>query len=255
MMTLDDFLSAQKIDKLTVDEKRAYFEELKEFVLSLPFDEAECKRCEQRYLNKLKLYIPAFNTILKPNISTRLEEKPKSPFVLISNHLDSCDPLLLFNIFSETPLHFMIAESFLKPKNRWLGKFYIRNGAYVIDRTTPVGRIMGIINSLQYVWRGYNIAMFPEGSRKVHYGSDGSVQDFKQGAAMISQVADISIAPMAINNDFKRENLYANVGELFNVRIEDKIVNKNIELQSQVSDLWEENRKNGAKIYTKKKKY
>ncbi|MDD4187324.1 MAG: lysophospholipid acyltransferase family protein [Bacilli bacterium] len=244
--------SAYKLDEMTVEEKRAYYGELKEYILSLPFDENKLNIAEKKFLKIVDFIFPKFGKYYKPNLSSKLAELPNQ-FILVSNHLDSFDQVLLSYAFPDTAFHYMIAESLMQAKNLYVGKLYVNMGAFVVDRTTHEGRILAIPNALQYLYRESNVAMFPEASRQIRYGSDGTVKSFKNGSVILSQMTDVPIVPVAINNNYKKGELYINVGEKFEVGLESSIIQKNIELREKVIELWEENHDKGAKILTKKR--
>lgn len=248
-----DFKSPTILDSLSVEKKVEYFKELNEYIMTLPFDNDKLDKEEKKFLKTVDFLVPKFKKIYEPNIYYKNNEKIDEPFILVSNHLGSFDQALLCTAFPDRAFHYMIAESLLTIKNLYVGKLYVNRGAFVVDRTTSLGRKMAIPNALQYVYRGRNLAMFPEASRQILYGSDGSVQSFKNGAVAISQIGNIPIVPMAINNNYSKGNIYINVGEKFRVNVEDKIIDKNIELRDKIIDLWNENKSRGALILTKEK--
>ncbi|MDD2208203.1 MAG: lysophospholipid acyltransferase family protein [Bacilli bacterium] len=244
--------SAYKLDEMTVKEKHEYYEDLKEYILSLPFDKEKLNIGEKKFLKTVDFAFPKVEKYYKPNFSSKLTEIPDQ-FILISNHLCSFDQVLLSYAFPDTAFHYMIAESLMEAKNLYVGKFYVNRGAFVVDRTTHEGRILAIPKALQYLYQGAHVAMFPEASRQIRYGSDGTVQKFKNGSVILSQMSNVPIIPVAINNNYKKGESYINVGEKFEVGLESSIVQKNIELREKVIELWKENHDKGAKILTKKR--
>lgn len=246
--------SSHKLDLMTVEEKIEYYENVKQYILSLPFNEKELVEGEKKFLQTVNFIVPKFKKVFEPTITSRISSEFDEPHILISNHLNSFDQVLLSSAFPNVAYHYMIAESLLKLKNLRVGKLYLSRGAFVVDRTTSEGRKLAIPNALKYLYRNNNIAMFPEASRQIRYGSDGSVQEFKNGAVQLAQMASVPIIPVAINNNFKKGELYINVGEKFSVNIEDNIIEKTNDLRNKVIELWEENRDRGALILTKNKK-
>ncbi|MDD2505323.1 MAG: lysophospholipid acyltransferase family protein [Bacilli bacterium] len=246
--------SANKLDLMSVDEKIEYFKEIKEYILSLDFDEEKLVQGEKKFLQAVNFLVPNFKKRYEPNVSSKLKETPEEPFILISNHLGSFDQILLNTPFPDSVFHYMIAESLMNIKNLCVGKLYTARGAFVVDRRTSEGRALAIPKALEYLYRNRNVALFPEASRQIRYGSDGTVQKFKNGSVMLAQMTSTPIIPVAINNNYKKGEVYINVGEKFEVNPDDKIIEKNQELREKVINLWQENHDKGALILTKKKK-
>ncbi len=246
-------LSTKKLSSMSVEEKIKYFQEVKEYILNAPFDEEKLELGEKKFLSTLKLFVPPIKKIIQPNITSKLENLPEEPFILASNHLGSFDQILLSCAFPKTPFHYMIGESLLTIKNLYAGHLYVNRGAYVIDRTTQKGRWLAIPQSLQYVYRNRNIVIFPEGTRTIRYGSDGTVQEFKDSVIRTAQIANVPIVPVAINNNYKKGQAYINIGSEFRVGIEDDITEKNNELREEIIDLRQEIVDQGAIIKLAKK--
>lgn len=245
--------STTAVDLMSVEEKIQYFNEIKEYVLSLPYDMKQLEQGEKKFLKTLDHFVPKVIKLYRPNIYSKTMAIPKSPFILVSNHLGSFDQVLLSCGFPKTAFHYMIAESLMQKQNLCVGKLYQARGAFVVDRKSPEGRRLAIPKSLEYIYRGRNVAILPEGTRTILYGSDGTVQNFKNGAVTLAQMANVPIVPVAINNNFKKGESFINIGNEFRVGIEDNIHEKNEELREKVIDLWNENKSNGAIILTKKK--
>ncbi|NLL01448.1 MAG: 1-acyl-sn-glycerol-3-phosphate acyltransferase [Mollicutes bacterium] len=249
-MKIQEVLKGPELDDLTLSEKIQYCKELKELVLSLPFDEKEAKLCEERYLTLLDICLPIFKTIFRPNINFHTTELPKGPNIVICNHLDSYDQIPLSCAVPKLPLHYMIAESF---EGTLKGQQYKKLGAFVVDRNSDEGKRLGYIEALKYLFRGFSVALMPEGHRWIVYGSDGTVQKFHSGFASMAQLTGANVIPNAINNDFRIGKLYVNRGVPFKINLEDKVIDKTNESHQIVTDLWQENRNKGALIRTKKR--
>ena len=242
-----------ELESMSYEQKRLYFENLKDYVLSLPFDEDFARRGEEKFINTMGGIVKLIRKHMDPQIYGN--SKPlEVPTIIVSNHLGSLDSVVVNTPYPDEAFHYMIAASLLKAKNLWQGYFFRNRGAFVVDKNDPVDKKMGEIRALQYLFRDMHIMMFPEGTRRVKYGSDGSVTDFKKGAAEIAQASGANVRPTAINNNFKKSGLYVNVGEDILVGYDDNVFEKTDEIQQSVTELWHENKTNGALILTKNPK-
>ena len=123
-------------------------------------------------------------------IVTGKENIPTKPFVLVGNHQENYDIIILKPIFKDFPLDFIAKEALRKAPiiGRWittLGNVYISRQA---DRSAARSIIQGIKN----VKEGIPMGIFPEGRRS--FGNE--MVDFKPGAFKLAMKpkADILIA-------------------------------------------------------------
>lgn len=245
--------SMNKINKMSLDERLEYYRDYRNFVMSLEYDEEENRQNEERYLKTLRFLINHFNPMFNPKYFGVNDENDE-PMIVVSNHLDSFDQLLISPAYPEKVLHYMIASTLLKPKNLMVGHLYTRRGAFTVDRNDPRDRTMAIPKALIHLLRGQSAVILPEGTRTIKYGSDGTVQKFKEGAVLASMISGLPIKPMAINNNFKKDELYVNKGSKIYIPEDANIFEATHYLEDVVRNLWQENKDNGAVILTKKPK-
>lgn len=248
-----EFRSMKEINNMCLDQRLDYYRNYREFVMSLEFDEEKNKKNEERYLKTLDKLIKIFNPIYEPNYYGVSDENGEA-MIVVPNHLDSLDFFLVSPAYQDTVLHYMIASTLLEVKNLMVGHLYTRRGAFTVDRKDPKDRAMVIPKALQHLLRGQSTVIFPEGKRMVHYGSDGTVQRFKEGAILAAIVSGLPIKPMAINNNFKRGELYVNKGAKIYFPEDADIFEATRYVEDIVRKLWQENKDNGAEIITKEGK-
>lgn len=111
------------------------------------------------------------------------------PAILVSNHVNYLDPLVMGVVF-ERPLHFMAkAELFeFRPLGWLLRRLYafpVRRGE--ADRGA-------IRHALKVLADGHVLAMFPEGTRS----HTGVLQDFQRGATMLALRSGAPVVPMVL---------------------------------------------------------
>lgn len=242
--------SIHEINQLPRDARLEYYHQYREFVMSLEFDEELNRKQEARYLktvNGLGKFIQNYFDIKPRGVSDEDDE----PMIVVSNHLDSRDQLLISTTYPNIPLHYMIAESLLEPKNLMIGHLYVNRGAFTVDKRDKEDRKMATPRALKHLLRGQSVVILPEGTRTIKYGSDGTVQKFQAGAVLSAIISGRCIKPHAINNNYKKGQLYVNKGSKIYIPEDVDILEATDELQKIVERLWQENKDNGAIIKTK----
>ena len=246
--------NAKEIKAMSLSEKTKYYSDYKAYILSLPFDEEKAKADEKRYFKTRDSIVSKYSK-LEPNFIGKKYEQLPECFVVASNHLGSLDYKLLVCAFPDVSFNYMIKNTLLTWKNFYVGYYYLRRGAFVVDpKSADVGNAAEVA-SLQYLFRDKNVVILPEGTRTIKYGSDGTVQRFKSGIIRIVQIAGVPIIPVAINNNFEKGKLFINVGDEFNVSYDDSVHEKTTELREKIVELWQENKEAGAEFVLSKKYY
>jgi|GEM_PF-6395236 len=241
-----------ELKNMSYEEKSQYYLEYKEYILNLPFDEEKLECGEKKFLKTADFLVSNLKKHFEPHIYGN--DKPlNGATIVISNHLGSFDQILVNAPYQYEAFHYMIDKSLLKAKNLCIGNFYVNRGAFVVDKHDFKDIKMAEPRALQYLHRNKHVMMFPEGSRMVKYGSDGGVTKFKKGVIEIAKAGQVPIRPMAINNNYKKGEVYINVGEDIWVSYDDNNHEKLAEVQRSVENLWQENKDKGAMIITKRK--
>lgn len=130
--------------------------------------------------------------LLKIPFNLKYENKenvPYEPCIIAPNHLTWADPVFV-SAGIKIPSAYMAKESLLKnkllaPLIRAFHAFPVKRGAS--DRSA-------LNTSIEYLNRGYNLTIFPEGTRS----KDGKLGKGKSGVAFISAAAKADIVPVGI---------------------------------------------------------
>lgn len=128
----------------------------------------------------------------------RLPAKP--PYVLAANHETYIDGMWIGAYLPRG--HFRrfcsLAASDLKTRHGWLGKVILQVGRGIqVDRFgNPV---RGLIIAKKEVEKGEILLVHPEGTRS----EDGSLGEFKDGAAYVSMKAGVPLVPVFIDGGYE----------------------------------------------------
>lgn len=146
-------------------------------------------------------------------------KKEDSPFILISNHIRFYDSfvfrLVLGAIPKNLPLRFMAVNSFRTWYLNFLSTIFVTDIVYALFGVFVVVRGKGIDRNLadavNIINNGGNVVVYPEGS----IVSDGSIADFKLGAAVLAKKTLAKVVPvsMKIVPGKYRDKFIINVGE------------------------------------------
>lgn len=117
---------------------------------------------------------------------------PDGSYVIASNHLSLMDtPLVLALI----PLQFRFLAKRGLFKIPFIGHHLRRAGHIPIPREDPRGSLKAISETARIIQeRGVSALVFPEGGR-----SEGTLREFKEGAAYIAIKAGVPVVPVAIH--------------------------------------------------------
>ncbi len=126
--------------------------------------------------------------------------------IFVSNHTSELDPILLpasFSLFSRfLPMFYVSREkSFYNPtflKRLFYGGFFFELwGAHQTDAGLNNYKL-SLKNHIEILRRGNSLLVFPEGDKSF----DGSLHEFKGGAAYLSHTTGSPIVPVAIKGVF-----------------------------------------------------
>lgn len=250
-----DFKELSWEERLDLSDKQKieYFKKLKDYYLEMPYDEKAIKKQERKYSLVARAGIPIFKGLFKPEINNQKLIPSENGVVFVSNHLGSFDQFPIISTVGDRPVHFLMASTLFTRKEFYRGYVFKPLGAIPVDRTSKEGRKEAQDKMIQVVLHGSNALYFPEGTRRAKYGDASTTGNFKLGAVANAQITGAKVVPMAINNDYrllKHGHLFVNVGKFIEISPLDNLVDVNIELQSRVESLKEENARFGAKIYS-----
>lgn len=169
---------------------------------------------EKSRISNVKLFFYAVlrlivRFLLKIPFNLKYENKeniPCEPCIIAPNHLTWADPVFV-SAGIRIPSAYMAKESLLKnkllaPLIRAFHAFPVKRGAS--DRSA-------LNTSVEYLNRGYNLTIFPEGTRS----KDGKLGKGKSGVAFISAAAKADILPVGIiieKRKFRRTKITVRYG-------------------------------------------
>ena len=156
---------------------------------------------DSKYFRRLtKLYIPAVVSLLRMDVQLEgAQQLPKDGrFLLICNHLNILDPVLLLGCFPEAQLAFISkrenADMFL------IGKIMHRLMCQLINRENDREALKTILKCIQLIKDDeVSIAVFPEG----YISKDHHLQKLRSGALKIATKAKVPIAVCTIQGTDK----------------------------------------------------
>ena len=128
--------------------------------------------------------------------ATGLEKMPKDGrFLLVSNHINDLDPVLLLSVFKKKQLAFISKrENDQKP---FVGELMHKTMCQLINRENDREALKTIINCIRLLQEdAVSIAVFPEG----YTSMDGLLHPFRSGVFKIAQKAKVPIVVCTVQN-------------------------------------------------------
>lgn len=133
-------------------------------------------------------------------VVTGRENIPSKPFILISNHQENYDIIVLKPVFKQLPLDFIAKQSIFKAP--FIGKWIQVLGNVPITRDADRGAAEAIIKGIKLYKKGLPVGIFPEGRRSF----SNTMLPFKAGAFKLAMKpkADILVVTQHnVSNTFK----------------------------------------------------
>ena len=124
------------------------------------------------------------------------ENLPEGACVFIANHQGYFDiPALI--AAADRPVGYIAKKEILSHKyiSYWMKKIH----CVFIDRENVKESLKAINQGVEYVKSGFNMAIFPEGTRS----KGGPVGEFKKGSMKLATKSGVPIVPVAINGTYK----------------------------------------------------
>jgi len=173
-------------------------------------------------------------------ITTGKENIPKGRFILIGNHQENYDIIVLKPIFKKHTINFIAKESIINVPV--IGKWIILLGNIPISRYADRSAAESIVKGIRQVREGMSMGIFPEGRRSF----SNKMIDFKPGAfkLAIKPKADILISTIYNFSNIlksypiKKQKVYVHIHEL--LKYEDYQQLSSIELAAKVKAIIQE---------------
>ena len=148
------------------------------------------------YRAVMRLYIQALKTLLIRVHTDGLEKIPtEGRFMLVCNHLDLPDPVLLLHAFPDSELAFITKKE--NQQMFLIGKLMHKIMCQPLDRENDRAALKTILKCIQLLKEDkVNIAVFPEG----YCSKDGLLHPFRSGVFKIAQKANVPIVVCTLKN-------------------------------------------------------
>ena len=148
------------------------------------------------YRTVMRIYIQALKTLLIRIHTEGLEKIPtQGRFMLVCNHLDLPDPVLLLHAFPDSELAFITKKE--NQQMFLIGKLMHKILCQPLDRENDRAALKTILKCIQLLKEDkVNIAVFPEG----YCSKDGLLHPFRSGVFKIAQKANVPIVVCTLKN-------------------------------------------------------
>jgi 1-acyl-sn-glycerol-3-phosphate acyltransferase len=124
------------------------------------------------------------------------ENLPQGTCVFVANHQGYFDiPALISAV--HRPMGFIAKKEMLSHKyiSYWMKRIH----CVFIDRDNVKESVKAINQGVEYLKSGFNMAIFPEGTRS----KGGPVEEFKRGSMKLATKSGVNLVPVAINGTYK----------------------------------------------------
>lgn len=149
------------------------------------------------YRAMARVYIEAIVQLVQARVHTEgLEQTPKDGrFLLVCNHLNIMDPVLLLHFFRDSQLAFISKQ---ENNNMFIiGKLMHKLLCQTLNRENDREALKTILKCISIIKEDKaSIAVFPEG----YTSKDGKLQHFRSGAFKIAQKANAPIVVVTLRN-------------------------------------------------------
>lgn len=154
-----------------------------------------------RYLIQRTLLLPFTEAMVHPKVEGREWVRDlERPVIFAANHSSHADTSLILHSLTDTARdHTVVAAA----ADYWFKHPLLGNIVSLFLNTFPFSRTGGaqgqLHSSSQLLKSGWNLVLFPEGSRS----PDGRIQEFKPGVGHLAKETGTPVVPMHIQGAFK----------------------------------------------------
>jgi len=239
-------LPEEKILTLDDLELREYRRERLEYYRSLLTleEKKEIEKQEKFYKAAYHALIPLFRLYFNPQGFNKELIPYQKGLIFVANHLNYLDHFVLIaTLLGRRPIHFLAASELLEMKR---GILYKKTGCYFVKRGNAISEAKAFEKSIKLLTNGYDIFIFPEGTRNnERYFPKTDLLRLHDGATIIAQITGAPIIPMVLNDDygFRSKTLFAAAGHPILVRPRDNIEKVTDMLTMVLLEMIQENKK------------
>ena len=154
-----------------------------------------------RYLIQHALLLPFTEAMVHPEVEGReWVRELERPVIFAANHSSHADTSLILHALTDSARdHTVVAAA----ADYWFKRPFLGNVVSLFLNTFPFSRTGGaqaqLHSSSQLLKSGWNLVLFPEGSRSV----DGRIQEFKPGVGFLAKETGTPVVPMHIRGAFQ----------------------------------------------------
>jgi len=154
-----------------------------------------------RYLIQHALLLPFTEAMVHPRVEGReWVRELKRPVIFAANHASHADTsLILYSLTDQARDRTVVAAA----ADYWFKRPLLGNIVSLFLNTFPFSRTGGaqgqLHSSSQLLKSGWNLVLFPEGSRS----SDGRIQEFKPGVGFLAKETGTPVVPLHIQGAFQ----------------------------------------------------
>ena len=154
-----------------------------------------------RYLIQHALLLPFTEAMVHPKVEGReWVRELERPVIFAANHSSHADTSLILHALTDSARDRTVVAA---AADYWFKRPFLGNVVSLFLNTFPFSRTGGaqaqLHSSSQLLKSGWNLVLFPEGSRSV----DGRIQEFKPGVGFLAKETGTPVVPMHIRGAFQ----------------------------------------------------
>ena len=154
-----------------------------------------------RYLIQRALLLPFTEAMVHPKVEGREWVRDlERPVIFAANHSSHADTSLILHALTDSARERTVVAA---AADYWFKRPFLGNVVSLFLNTFPFSRTGGaqaqLHSSSQLLKSGWNLVLFPEGSRSV----DGRLQEFKPGVGFLAKETGTPVVPMHIRGAYQ----------------------------------------------------
>jgi len=158
-------------------------------------------------------------------------------FIVVSNHVDTFDPVMISHAV-DYPISYMAKIELFK--NRWMAELFRLLGCFALDREHPSTASLKTALNVLKSREKWALCLFPEGTRS----QMGQLLPLKKGAGSLAKKTRLPVLPVGIHKN-NRGRFVITVGQAITDVSDPDNVNKKV--HQALLQLAYSNEENGAK--------
>jgi 1-acyl-sn-glycerol-3-phosphate acyltransferase len=154
-----------------------------------------------RYLIQRALLLPFTEAMVHPKVEGReWVRELERPVIFAANHSSHADTSLILHALTDSARERTVVAA---AADYWFKRPFLGNVVSLFLNTFPFSRTGGaqaqLHSSSQLLKSGWNLVLFPEGSRS----ADGRIQEFKPGVGFLAKETGTPVVPMHIRGAYQ----------------------------------------------------